>query len=51
MRVIYCLTACECSPMPSDSAPEYVPLPMLLSERLLEHMLSAIQVQTSRSYP
>ena len=50
MRVIYCLTPCEVNPTPSDSAPEYVPLPMLLSERLVEEMLSAVQVENSRPF-
>ena len=50
MRVIYCLTPCQVNPTPSDSAPEYVPLPMLLSERLVEEMLSAVQVENSRPF-
>jgi hypothetical protein len=49
MRVLYSLTACEVSPMPSDAAPEYLPLPMLLSEKLLEAALPAIQVPNNQN--
>ena len=44
LKVLSCLTPCYVSPTPPDSAPEYLSLMMLLSQKVLIAMVQAMQV-------
>jgi hypothetical protein len=43
--------ACSVAQAPSDSSTEFVSLPMMLSEKLLAGMVSAVEVLVHRFYP
>jgi hypothetical protein len=48
LKVLSCLTPCYVSPAPSDSAPEFLSLTMLLSQKVLATMVEAVQVFRAR---
>jgi hypothetical protein len=43
--------ACSVAQAPSDSSTEFVSLPMMLSEKVLAGMVSAVEVLVHRFYP